>query len=47
MVAVVTECAVFEVHVEAEETVERRECDIKSQDQMALLRHVKLTVGLI
>jgi hypothetical protein len=35
MVAMVTECAVFEVYVEAEETVEHRECNITSQDQMA------------
>lgn len=47
MVAVITECALFEVHFEPEETVERRECDVTSQDQVALLRHVKLTVGLI
>jgi len=47
MVAVVTECTVFEVHFEAEEAVEHIECDITSQDQLALLRHVKLTVGLI
>jgi hypothetical protein len=35
MVATVTECALFEVHVEAEETVEHRECVITSQDLMA------------
>lgn len=31
----VIECTVFEVHVEAEETVEHIECDITSQDQLA------------
>jgi len=34
MVAMVIECALFEVHIEAEETVEHSECDITSQDQM-------------
>jgi len=32
MVAMVIECAVFEIHLEVEETVEHRECDITSQD---------------
>jgi hypothetical protein len=32
MVAMVIECDLFEVHVEAEEAVEQRECDIAGPD---------------
>jgi hypothetical protein len=46
MVGMVIECAVFVVHVETEETVEHRECDIAGPDGVTTSYEINSWFGL-
>jgi hypothetical protein len=46
MVAMVIECGVCEVHVEAEETVEHRECGITGPDGVTTSYEINSWFGL-